>query len=243
MDTFAAFALSTEPPIDAVVAGEPYKEDTKVLTGVIWRQVLGISAWNVLVMTFSMTFGYWLGGFDYKYSTTINDSGLESGEPQSKQKHMTMLYNTFIFLQLFNEINCRKIGAVDYNVFENIHKNFYFIAVVGGTFTAQFVMGENFSGILFPTCSLSKGEWGACVAAGATPLVIAVLLKATTRFCGWIERVDTSRFVDENKRTEASGLVKKFQEVKKVKVDKVDYKNMKEKGLTPSGEDNNFMRA
>jgi len=84
MDTFAAFALATESPTDAIVAGEPYKDDQPVLTPAVWRQVFGITIWNVGLMVFLMTFGYWLGGYDYNYSTTALDSDQTDGKPQSK---------------------------------------------------------------------------------------------------------------------------------------------------------------
>jgi len=50
MDTFAAIALSTEPPIKTVTVGEPFKPETKLMTPAVWRQIIGVSAWNVIVM-------------------------------------------------------------------------------------------------------------------------------------------------------------------------------------------------
>ena len=32
---------------------------------------------------------------------------------------VTKIYNVFFFLQLFNEINCRKVGNKDFDVFES----------------------------------------------------------------------------------------------------------------------------
>jgi len=43
-------------------------------------------------------------------------------------------------LQLFNEVNCRKVGREDFNVFESITHNIYFILVVAGTFAIQVVL-------------------------------------------------------------------------------------------------------
>ena len=48
MDTMAAFALGTEPPLPSVVADEPYK-DMQVMQPQIWRQIIGISLWNFIV--------------------------------------------------------------------------------------------------------------------------------------------------------------------------------------------------
>ena len=56
----------------------------------------------------------------------------------NKLKVYTILFNTFIYMHLFNEINCRKIGATEFNVFHNIFANWYFIFVVGGLMLAQY---------------------------------------------------------------------------------------------------------
>ena len=37
MDTFAAIALSTEPPLDSSIKGSPHKENKPVMTKFVWR--------------------------------------------------------------------------------------------------------------------------------------------------------------------------------------------------------------
>jgi len=54
MDTFAAIALSTEPPVDSVIDGRPFKGNAAVLSASVWRQILGISVWNIIVIVFQM---------------------------------------------------------------------------------------------------------------------------------------------------------------------------------------------
>jgi len=130
MDTFAAFALATEPPLDSVLAGEPFKEDSPVLTPVIWRQVLGMSIWNVLVMILVIVLVPPLVGLKYEFTDSPKDDH-DAGE--AKLKHMTYIFNIFVFLQLTNEVNCRKIGRRDFNVLESIFGNYYFLGVVLGT--------------------------------------------------------------------------------------------------------------
>ncbi|MPC91500.1 Plasma membrane calcium-transporting ATPase 2 [Portunus trituberculatus] len=64
------------------------------------------------------------------------DDGLyrERGEPPSQ--HFTLIFNTFVMMTLFNEVNARKIHG-EHNIFEGITGNplFYCIWVV--TFVAQ----------------------------------------------------------------------------------------------------------
>jgi len=130
MDTLAAFALATEPPLDSVLAGEPFKVETPILTPVIWRQVLGVAIWNVLVMICIILLVPPLMGLEYEFTDSPKDS---SPAGKAKLKHMTYIFNTFVFLQLTNEVNCRKIGRRDFNVLESIFGNYYFLAVVLGT--------------------------------------------------------------------------------------------------------------
>ena len=77
-------------------------------------------------MTLLIFFGPLWSGLEYKVTDTANDN-------DNKRKHLTLIFNTFVMLQLFNEINCRKVGRRDFNVFESLSHNKYFIIVVAGT--------------------------------------------------------------------------------------------------------------
>jgi len=72
MDTFAAIALSTEPPVDSVTEGKPFKGNAAVLSASVWRQILGISFWNVMIMVgkfISMVADQrYIAGVDVKYA-------------------------------------------------------------------------------------------------------------------------------------------------------------------------------
>jgi hypothetical protein len=50
-----------------------------------------------------------------------------------KLEHYTMIFNTFVFMQVFNEINARKLGEKEYNIFEGISKSMMFLYIVVGT--------------------------------------------------------------------------------------------------------------
>jgi len=41
MDTFAALALATEPPNDALLDQKPYKRDDKIVSDVMMRNIVG----------------------------------------------------------------------------------------------------------------------------------------------------------------------------------------------------------
>jgi P-type Ca2+ transporter type 2B len=54
--------------------------------------------------------------------------------------HYTFIFNTFIFMQVFNEINCRKIGEHEFNVFENFLNNSMFIFIILLTIVVQVLL-------------------------------------------------------------------------------------------------------
>lgn len=99
MDTLAAIALGTEPPLPSIVAGEPYK-DHQVLQPQIWRQILGVSLWNCIVIL-CVVFFVPLADPTIKYNmVTSPDDGNAEGE--AKRRHMTYVFNIFVLLQIFN---------------------------------------------------------------------------------------------------------------------------------------------
>lgn len=47
---------------------------------------------------------------------------------KSASQHFTVIFNAFVMMTLFNEINARRIHG-ERNIFENIHKNPYFYVI------------------------------------------------------------------------------------------------------------------
>jgi hypothetical protein len=41
MDTFAALALATEPPNEDLLNEKPHPRDDKIVTSVMWRNIIG----------------------------------------------------------------------------------------------------------------------------------------------------------------------------------------------------------
>ena len=64
------------------------------------------------------------------------DSGRNAPLHAPPSEHYTIVFNTFVMMQLFNEINARKIHG-ERNVFEGIFNNYIFCSIVFGTFIIQ----------------------------------------------------------------------------------------------------------
>lgn len=216
MDTAAALALATEPPLPSVINGPPFTEQVSIMSNTVWRQIMAVSLWNTVVMVMVMFFGRLVGGLDaYSRSTpvkfgmptgfeehfaadpqTLNSEDEKYISSQALNRHLTYIFNIFVCLQMFNMINCRKIGKRDFNVFESFFHNAYFLVIFIMTFVMQFLLVNQFSGIS-QTVPLTRSEWGSCIVVGTSALLISFMVKCTPE--KWVEGVDASRFINEDK--------------------------------------------
>lgn len=87
-------------------------------------------------MTFFILFGEFFWD-DTSYSTTDGFYDPVTNVPTGRTKHFTFIFNTFVFMTVFNEINCRKVGAKAFNVFSHIISNWMFLAVIGAIIAFQ----------------------------------------------------------------------------------------------------------
>lgn len=56
-----------------------------------------------------------------------------------KAQLRTIIFNTFVFMQMWNEINCRRIDS-RLNIFANLHRNKAFIYIFFFIVTMQIIM-------------------------------------------------------------------------------------------------------
>jgi hypothetical protein len=111
-----------------------------------------------------------------------------------------------MFLQLFNLVNCRKIGISDTNVFEKIFThNWIFLLVLILCFVLQYFF-VNVLYDLIGAVKITKSEWGACLFIGSTELLAAFALKFTPS--KWVD-FDISGVLDED-NSEKSRVVGAF---------------------------------
>ena len=91
--------------------------------------------------------------------------------------HMTMIFNTFVFYSLFNQINSRVINN-NLNIFHRILDNWMFLAVTGTEMLIQFLLVQ-FGGLVFKCnkegLTLSQWEW--CLGLAATTFVVNFCMK------------------------------------------------------------------
>ena len=99
MDTLAALSLATERPRPSIISAPPIRKNEKIMTTVMWRSIYGMSIYITLVMTLLIIFGKLMWDLDYERSTDFYN---EDGSASPRLKHYTLLFNTFIFMHVFN---------------------------------------------------------------------------------------------------------------------------------------------
>ncbi|XP_005950708.2 plasma membrane calcium-transporting ATPase 3b [Haplochromis burtoni] len=175
MDTFASLALATEPPTEALLLRKPYGRNNPLISLTMMKNILGHGVYQ-LVIIFTLLF---IGERMFNI-----DSGRNAPLHSPPSEHYTIIFNTFVLMQLFNEINARKIHG-ERNVFDGIFSNPIFCSIVLGTFAVQIVIVQ-FGGKPFSCQPLDLEKWMWCVFLGLGELVwgqvIATVPNSRLRF-------------------------------------------------------------
>ncbi|XP_059384888.1 plasma membrane calcium-transporting ATPase 2 isoform X6 [Carassius carassius] len=160
MDTFASLALATEPPTESLLMRKPYGRNKPLISSTMTKNILGHGVYQLIIIFTLLFVGEQI--FDI-------DSGRNAPLHSPPSEHYTIIFNTFVMMQLFNEINARKIHG-ERNVFDGIFRNPIFCSIVLGTFAIQVVIVQ-FGGKPFSCSPLDLEKWMWCVFLGMGELV------------------------------------------------------------------------
>ncbi|EFA79442.1 hypothetical protein PPL_07860 [Heterostelium album PN500] len=164
MDTLAALALATDPPSDSLLNRPPHGKDAPLISRTMWRDILGQAAFQLAIQFLLLYLGC-------DFYNMILDGGIK----KDSVRHYTIIFNTFVFLQVFNEINARVLGN-DLNPFKRIFTNPIYVIIWFATIGIQ-ILFVTFGGTATSTTPLTLGEWGLCVATGFISLPLGFLLR------------------------------------------------------------------
>uniref|UniRef100_A0A8D0L211 Calcium-transporting ATPase n=1 Tax=Sphenodon punctatus TaxID=8508 RepID=A0A8D0L211_SPHPU len=165
MDTFASLALATEPPSESLLLRRPYGRNKPLISRTMMKNILGHGVYQLTII-FTLLFA------GEKFFDI--DSGRNTPLHSPPTEHYTIVFNTFVMMQLFNEINARKIHG-ERNVFEAIFRNPIFCTVVLGTFVSQIIIVE-FGGKPFSCSGLTLSQWFWCIFIGVGELLWGQLI-------------------------------------------------------------------
>ena len=114
MDTFAALALATDPASEKLLDRQPDKKHAPLFSVDMYKMILLQSVYQIIIILIFHFRGLQILGFD---STMENEDIVQ-----------TLVFNAFVFAQIFNSVNCRRLDN-KLNIFEGITHNFYFIGI------------------------------------------------------------------------------------------------------------------
>ncbi|XP_070791257.1 plasma membrane calcium-transporting ATPase 3 isoform X1 [Pituophis catenifer annectens] len=160
MDTFASLALATEPPTEALLLRKPYGRNKPLISRTMMKNILGHAVYQLIIIFTLLFVGEVI--FDI-------DCGRNAPLHSPPSEHYTIIFNIFVMMQLFNEINARKIHG-ERNVFDGIFSNPIFCSIVLGTFGIQIVIVQ-FGGKPFSCSPLNTEQWLWCLFVGFGELV------------------------------------------------------------------------
>ncbi|CAJ1055996.1 plasma membrane calcium-transporting ATPase 1-like isoform X1 [Xyrichtys novacula] len=179
MDTFASLALATEPPTEALLLRNPYGRKKPLISRTMMKNILGHAIYQLTVV-FTLLFA---GEIIFDM-----DSGRDAPLHAPPSEHYTIVFNTFVLMQIFNELNARKIHG-ERNVFDGVFNNPIFCSIVFGTLVVQFVIVQ-FGGKPFSCVSLNLEQWLWCIFLGMGTLLWGQLVSSIPT--SWLKFLKTA---------------------------------------------------
>jgi Ca2+-transporting ATPase len=180
MDTFAALALATDPATEKLLNRKPDKKTAPLFSTDMYKMILFQSTYQIIIILIFHFLGHRILGYDQsEHSNAIVQ---------------TLVFNAFVFAQIFNSVNCRRLDR-QLNVFEGILRNKYFMGItfIGELFYFLFFSGllsdEPFAeiavqvlivfvgGAAFQVARIPGRDWGISLALGFVSLPLGVLVR------------------------------------------------------------------
>ncbi|KAE8729682.1 ATPase E1-E2 type family protein / haloacid dehalogenase-like hydrolase family protein [Hibiscus syriacus] len=145
MDTFGALALATERLTNDLMTKPAVGRTKPLISNIMWMNLIAQALYQVAVLL------------------TLQFRGKSIFDADEKVKN-TLIFNTFVLFQVFNEFNGRKLEKK--NIFKGLHKNRLFLGIIAIAIILQVVMVE-FLKRFADTQRLNWGQWGICIGIAA----------------------------------------------------------------------------
>eukprot|EP00536_Pseudo-nitzschia_multiseries_P004417 jgi/Psemu1/237607/estExt_Genewise1.C_730061 len=172
MDSLASLALASEPPVEELLKKPPVNRTRNMITKHMWANMLGQASYQICVVMTLLFAGPEL--FDLEPGHVVEDR-------KENSVHYTLIFNAFVWMQLFNEINCRKLKG-ECNVFKGILNNPIFCTILFSTSVLQ-VLIVQFGGNALHVANggLSGTFWILSLVLGAGSLVVQQFINVAYR--------------------------------------------------------------
>ena len=170
MDSFASLALATEDPTESLLDRLPYSREASILTPMMKLNIISQAIFQITTLTVIIFYG------DYIFGVP-SDRNLEHFMWNNVNGyHFTIFFNIFVFMQVFNSINARKLQKDELNVFTGIMGNWLYILIQSIIIIGQIIL-VTFGGRAVRTHPLSLKQHADCLIISALTLVWGFFIK------------------------------------------------------------------
>lgn len=164
MDTMASLALCTESPTPRLLDRRPYGRQSSLLSPIMIRNIVSQSVYQIAILVAALFAG----------AAIFNiPSGRDVPAPT---QHYTFIFNTFVFMQIFNAFNSRRVNDgtsnqllfwvipdinifhLERNIFSNLHRDWLFLVLIAIIIGVQVII-TIFGGVVFTTVNMSWPMW------------------------------------------------------------------------------------
>ncbi|ULT94267.1 hypothetical protein L3Y34_003619 [Caenorhabditis briggsae] len=160
MDTLASLALATEQPTDELLERKPYGRKKSLISRTMVKNILCHAIYQLIIIFVIFFYGDTIFGIP---------TGLYAPLFAPPSQHFTLVFNAFVMMTVFNEINARKVHG-ERNVFKGLAANRVFCVIWITTFIAQIIIIQ-FGGAWFSTHPLTLQQWIVCLVLGFSTLI------------------------------------------------------------------------
>lgn len=170
MDTFAAMALASLPPSEAVMADKPRSRTAFIINRPMWQGIIGLGLlFTVLLFALLMLFR----NYDIQSLTALADlSAHAKSDGKLSSYELSLFFTIFVMLQFWNMFNAR--------AFETGRSAFHFKDCNSFLAIALFILvGQwlivSFGGKMFSVVPLHAADWGIIIIATSVVLWVGEL--------------------------------------------------------------------
>ncbi|KAJ9461517.1 Calcium-transporting ATPase PAT1 [Diplonema papillatum] len=126
MDSFAALGLATEMPGKQLLHRDPLPKNAPIISRAMWGFIIGQGMYQLHICVYLLTYGHeWM---DVAYFG---------------QEHLTIVFNTFVLMQVTNLFNARVLG-LELNVFKDIQRSYVLVIIAAFIAGCQVDPSSNF---------------------------------------------------------------------------------------------------
>ncbi|KFY28682.1 hypothetical protein V493_02809 [Pseudogymnoascus sp. VKM F-4281 (FW-2241)] len=171
MDTMAALALATDPPTRSILDRKPDSKYAPLISLRMWKMIIGEAIYQ-LTITFMLYFG---AARIFSYNEPPVDPLDTTAPPAETELVGTLVFNTFVWMQIFNQWNNRRLDN-KFNIFEGVLNNYFFMGInvimVALQVLIIFVGGQAFS-----VRRLDARGWGYSIAFGFLSIPVGAAIR------------------------------------------------------------------